>query len=155
MTSTAAVKKGSAIALLLALCACHGAADGPGGNAHVPGDTNSNRPFAGLAPGDTIHFLGTEPFWGGEATGTVLTYTTPEKPDGAQVTVNRFAGRGGLALGGMLEGARFDMAITEAECSDGMSDHTYPFTVTLRIGDETRQGCAWSAKHPFKGDEHP
>ena len=47
---------------------------------------------------------------------------------------SRFAGRGGLSYSGTIDGRSFDMAVTPAECSDGMSDRTYPFVVTLRIG---------------------
>ena len=47
------------------------------------------------------------------------------------------------------------MTVTRLACSDGMSDRTYPFTVTLEIGDDKRNGCAWSERHPFEGPEHP
>jgi uncharacterized membrane protein len=45
--------------------------------------------------------------------------------------------------------------ITPGVCSDGMSDRTYPFVATLRLGDETRNGCAWSENSPFVGPETP
>ena len=47
------------------------------------------------------------------------------------------------------------MMVTPLACSDGMSDRTYPFTVTLGIGEDKRNGCAWSEQHPFDGPEHP
>ena len=104
---------------------------------------------------ETLRFTGNEPFWGGEVTGVTLTYTTPEDQDGTVIRVERFAGRGGLAFGGLLDGADFDMTVTPLACSDGMSDRTYPFTVTLKIGEETRNGCGWTERQPFEGSEHP
>ena len=47
------------------------------------------------------------------------------------------------------------MTVTPGACSDGMSDRTYPYTVTLKIGDDTREGCAWTDAQPFEGPEAP
>jgi len=141
------------LALLLAACQSgveHDPADG-----NVPGDSASTRPYDGIAEGETVRFTGAEPFWGGQATGTVLNYSTPEKPDGETITVERFAGRNGVSFTGKLEGKVFSLAITPGQCSDGMSDRTYPFNATLRVGDEIRSGCAWTEKHPFTGEAHP
>ncbi|MCL4673374.1 MAG: hypothetical protein KJZ64_10655 [Sphingomonadaceae bacterium] len=118
-------------------------------------DERSTAPFSGIAESETIRFTGTEPFWGGEAKGESLTYSTPENPDGTTITVSRFAGNSGLGLSGTMEGAKFDLVVTLGECSDGMSDRTYPFTVTLQLGEETRTGCAWTSAHPFTGPENP
>lgn len=136
--------------LVFLLAAC-----GLGGGADVPGDADDRQPFAGIGAGEVLHFTGTEPFWGGTAGGGMLTYTTPESPDGATIPVERFAGRAGLSLSGALDGASLDMMVTEGECSDGMSDRTYPFTVTLKLGEELRSGCAWTDAHPFAGEENP
>ncbi|MXO66975.1 COG3650 family protein [Altericroceibacterium endophyticum] len=121
---------------------------GPDGT--VPGDQDDNQPFAQIAESEMLHVSGTEPFWGAQAKGTVLTYTTPEKPEGEAITIRRFAGRAGLTLSGNYHGETFDMMVTEGTCSDGMSDRTYPFTVTLRLGSELRDGCGWSDSHPVK-----
>ena len=87
--------------------------------------------------------------------GSSLTYKTPEDQDGTTIAVERFAGRGGIAFSGLLGGAAFEMTVTPLACSDGMSDRTYPFTVSLEIGSDRRNGCAWSEQHPFEGPEHP
>ena len=144
---------------LLAACAlaeCQQSGNGP---ANVPGNAQDNQPYAGIGDGETIHFTGTEPFWGGEAKGSVLRYTTPEKPDGQTITIARFAGRNGISLTGTLDGKAFGMAVTPGQCSDGMSERSYPFTVTLRIGaqedGELRNGCAWTDKQRFTGPENP
>jgi uncharacterized membrane protein len=132
------------------LTACHSS-----GNIAVPGDSNDHDAFAGIAAHDTIRFTGTEPFWGGEIAGNRLTYSTPDNPRGTVIPVKRFAGRGGLSLSGELDGGTFDLMITEGNCSDGMSDRSYPFVVTLKLGEETRQGCAWTDQKLFTGGRSP
>ena len=92
--------------------------------------------FAGITPEETVKFVGTEPFWGGQVKGTALTYSHPDNPDGTDFAVSRFAGRGGVSWTGIYEGARFVLAVTPGECSDGMSDRTYPFVATLEVVGE-------------------
>lgn len=121
---------------------------GPGGN--LPGDSDT-QPYSGIAEDEELRVIGTEPFWGGDVTDNVFTYSTPENAGGTAIDVKRFAGRGGLSFSGTLDGSSLDMAVTEGECSDGMSDRTYPFTVTLQIGEATRNGCGWSESRPFSG----
>jgi uncharacterized membrane protein len=118
-------------------------------------DVDSTEAYDGIGKDETVHFTGTEPFWGGEVSEASLTYTTPEDPDGAKIPVERFAGRGGLSFGGSLAGAELAMTVTPLECSDGMSDRTYPFTVTLKIGDDLRNGCGWTERQPFTGPAQP
>jgi uncharacterized membrane protein len=137
------------IAFLLLLRAC-GSGD-PG--AALPGDATSAKPFSGIAVDETLHFTGTEPFWAGEVSRNRVTYTTPDDPKGASVSVERFAGRNGVSFSGSLRGQDFVMAISPGRCSDGMSDRIYPFHVVLRALGETREGCAWSDAHPFSPAE--
>lgn len=138
-----------AAAGLLALGAC--GTGGAGGD--VPGDTGDARPFAEISASETVQFVGTEPFWGGKVTGEILSYSTPSDPDGTTITVTRFAGRGGISWTGTFEGQRFALAVTPAECSDGMSDRTFPFVATLAVQGEQRSGCAWTEKQPFSESE--
>lgn len=136
------------LGMALALSACSGGH----GNGDLPGDHDeSTRPFSAITPEDTLRFIGTEPFWGGESTGAKLLYTTVEDAAGQTIEVKRFAGRGGISLSGVLDDQPFDMAVSQTPCSDGMSDRTYPFTVTLKVKGEMRSGCAWTGKHPFTG----
>ncbi len=133
----------------LALAACHS------GHGQMPGDGEQRTPYAGIAPDELLHLAGNEPFWGGQVQGGTLTYVTPEHIDGVRVAATRFAGRNGISWSGKLEGADFMMAVTPGTCSDGMSDRAYPFSVTLQIGAETRNGCAWSDRHPYSGPANP
>ena len=151
-----------AVAATILLAACgsgvdetQGSAPSAAGEPALPGDSRSTEPYDAIAPDEVLHFTGTEPFWGGEVSGATLTYSTPEDQDGTEIAVERFAGRGGLSFGGQLGNGAFEMLVTPLACSDGMSDRTYPFTVTLQVGGETRNGCGWTEAQPFEGPEHP
>ena len=136
-----------ALAMLAAIGGCGGEA-APDASDAAPGDTGDRRPFVEIGDGETVNFTGTEPFWGGKVQGFTLTYTTPESIEGTAIEVERFAGRGGVSYSGELAGSRFDMTITAGRCSDGMSDRTYPYTATLQVGGEQRNGCAWTDDNP-------
>lgn len=153
MTGSKLLAAGFSVLLLSACQAGDGTGAGQAG-ANVP-DPNSTEPFSGIAESEVLRFSGTEPFWGGQVRGAALTYTTPDNPDGTTITVDRFAGRGGLSFSGVLDQADLEMTVTPMACSDGMSDRIYPFTVMLKIGDDTRNGCAWSEQHPFEGPQRP
>lgn len=140
------------LAVGLSLAACEG---GTGGSVPGIGNTDDSRPYDGIGEAEVLHFTGTEPFWGGEVVEGTLRYSTPENIDGVRIPVERFAGRNGLSFSGTLDGANFIMAVTPGECSDNMSDRTYPFTVTLEIGSDQRYGCAWTDTQRFTGSEHP
>jgi uncharacterized membrane protein len=140
--------------LLAALAACH---SGGGGAQDATARHSPGEPSAApiVAQDETLHFTGTEPFWGGTATGDTLTYSTPENQDGTKIPVERFAGNNGVSFTGTMDGRRFDMTVSQVECSDGMSDRRYPFTVTLQIGEDTRGGCGWTDRRGFEGPERP
>lgn len=125
----------------------------PGDGAELPGDSQDSVPFHAIAQDEVIRFTGTEPFWGGEITGTTLRWSTPENIDGESIVVTRFAGRGGLSFTGDLLGEQLDMAITPAACSDGMSDRTYPFAVTVQLGEQQLSGCGWTDRQGYTGGE--
>lgn len=142
------------LASLALLCACSSpdaAADGAPGT--VPGDGEDSQPFHAIAADEVVRFTGTEPFWGGEVTGTALRWSTPENADGETITVSRFAGRGGLSFTGTLQGQQLDMAVTPATCSDGMSDRTYPYVVTVQLGAQQLSGCGWTDRQGYTGGE--
>lgn len=159
MTETVRPRPAKRAAMLAAsaavlLSGCGQGAGGGAGDATIP-DPGSTLAYDDIGPDETLRFTGTEPFWGGTVTGAMLTYSTPENPDGTVIEVERFEGRGGLAFGGTLDGAVFEMAVTPLTCSDGMSDRSYPFTVTLQVGGEQRNGCGWTERQPFEGPERP
>lgn len=136
-------------ALGVLTAACQNAA-GPDG---VTADTA--QAFDRVSADETLYFSGNEPFWGGDAVGDQLRYSAPDNIDGQVIAVKRFAGLGGLSLSGALDGQAFDMLVTDSPCNDTMADRQYPFTITLKIGGETREGCGWSDANPFTGDPAP
>ena len=90
-----------------------------------------------------VRATGTEPFWGADIDGRCVTYSTPEKPTGVRLWTRFSRSAAGANYAGSLDGKSFRMNIRrEANCSDGMSDRRYPMAVQLRIGGETRRGCA-------------
>jgi len=143
--------RGAGWCALLALAACRPAGEEHGGAITM----DEAETFSAIAPGETIHLIGTEPFWGGEVAAGTLRYTTPENIEGTLVQVARFAGNNGLGLSGRLDGRPLDLTVTPGTCSDGMSDRRYPFVATLRLGEDMRTGCAWTDARPFSGPEAP
>jgi uncharacterized membrane protein len=134
--------------IAIALAGCHSGSSGDA--AKMPGGAGT-APWSAIGPNETLHFTGTEPFWGGEARAGSLTWQTPENQAGTRIAVTRFAGRNGMGLSGTLGGQPFEMAVSEAACSDGMSDRSYPFTVTVEMGGKTLRGCGWTDAHPASG----
>ncbi|WP_120717514.1 COG3650 family protein [Tsuneonella amylolytica] len=141
----------SALVAASMLSACQ--AEGP--SSPMPGNADDFAPFEAIGESETVNFSGTEPFWAGTVTGSALTYSTPERPDGDTVKVERFAGRGGVSWTGVFDGARLALAVTPGDCSDGMSDRRFPFFATIKIRGEQRSGCAWTDKSPFTGPAQP
>ncbi len=100
------------------------------------------EPFSEISPNDTITAAGTEPFWSIKILGDQATYSAPEDLAGTEFSVRRFAGNNGLGFSGELKEQKLVLTVTPGNCSDGMSETTFPYTVTLVWGDETRHGCA-------------
>lgn len=111
--------------------------------------------YDGIADEETIYLTGTEPFWNMEIATESLTYSTPESPAGRRIAISRFAGNGGLGVAGTLDDASLQIAVTPGECSDGMSDRSYPFTATVSLGDTTLFGCGHTSSIPYTGEEAP
>jgi uncharacterized membrane protein len=90
-----------------------------------------------------LRAIGTEPFWNARIEGRCVTYSTPDDQGGTRIWT-KFAGNGDEGTwSGALDGRQFELRTRpKPGCSDGMSDNRYPLAVTLRVGGETRQGCA-------------
>lgn len=119
------------------------------------GITTEPAPYDGIAATEVITLAGTEPFWSMTIDDAVATYTTPGNPDGSVFEVSRFAGNNGLGFSGKLNGADVTITVTPGECSDQMSDRTYPFTATIALGEENLAGCGYTDAQPFSGDAAP
>ena len=124
------------------------------GCSEEPGDiSRDSQPFDGIAETASIDVGGTEPFWGlsiaPSGNGFEATYSSPELPAGTSFPVTRFAGNNGLGFSGDWAGAPVNLALTPGECSDGISDRTYPYTATLQLDEVTLFGCAHTSDEPF------
>ena len=111
--------------------------------------------YDGIGESETVTLLGTEPFWNMQVEHGMLTYSTPENMAGSHAAVTRFAGNGGIGYSGTLDGQDLHIAVTPGDCSDGMSERTYPFVATITLGKTMLTGCGYTSEHDFKGEEHP
>lgn len=103
--------------------------------------------LSGVDLSKPVSLIGTEPFWGIQLTGGELVYSGVDRPEQRapqpapviQGTVATFQTRS-------ASGTVFDVTLTSTECSDGMSDRTFPLTALVKVGDETLMGCAASTE---------
>jgi uncharacterized membrane protein len=124
---------------VLALAACSPETDTPDPTEPPPAPVE----LGGVDLTQPLRALGTEPFWGVDITAETLVYSGVDRPeqtarhDGPEVqgTVATWSGI-------LADGGRLDLTLMATECSDGMSDRTYPLTARLVVGDETLNGCA-------------
>lgn len=93
-----------------------------------------------------VRALGTEPFWSVELTGTEMIYTTPEPPEQrAPQPKPVVQGTTATYETKTAGGTPLSVTLVATECSDGMSDRTYPLTAMVRIGETSLNGCAASS----------
>ncbi len=104
-----------------------------------PCHQQDGKPIAG----PMLRAVGTEPFWGADIDGRCVTYSWPERQSGVRLWT-RFSQHGAtVSYAGSLDGAPFGMDVRpQAGCSDGMSNRRYSLAVMLKVGSETRHGCA-------------
>ncbi len=96
--------------------------------------------------------IGTEPFWNVKVEKTSITFhLMGEEP--MQYPYRAVQKQGMTSVyETMLKGSRLKVMITEAGCSDGMSDAHYPYTVTVEKDGETYRGCAYLiGQNPMQG----
>jgi uncharacterized membrane protein len=140
----------AAIAAALAAAGC--GSDRPGKDAQAPADAappNAAAPPDPQPPPAPVRWSasgyaldGAEPFWGGTVTGTEIRYMTPEKQFGELISVTAAHNAEQQVYTGSLGGRPFVLTLSRGPCSNGMSDHSYAYTATLRVRGETRRGCA-------------
>ncbi|WP_073975748.1 COG3650 family protein [Erythrobacter donghaensis] len=138
--------------LLLAALALAAAACTP---AQTDGIDPEGKPFDKVAPQEAVTMLGTEPFWNLAVTGEEGLWTTPDNQPGTRFAVKRFAGNGGLGFSGAVDGKPLTATLTPGQCSDGMSERSFPYVATIALGGETLRGCGYTDSQPFTGPEAP
>lgn len=105
-----------------------------------------------FAPGETLHAAGAEPFWGAEIRGPRMRLTTPADERARSVRVLRSEAKGRVVFTGATRDGPFSLTVSAGRCSDGMSERTYPLTVRMKFRTYTMNGCAWTARRPFRGE---
>ncbi len=91
---------------------------------------------AAAQPG-TYTARGTEPFWSLTIGARTMTFTAPGRRTVSVPTprvIHGFAGE-------IWQSKRLSVSTRHAECSDGMSDRTYPDTVTVIVDGRNYKGC--------------
>jgi uncharacterized membrane protein len=128
---------------LLVLAACSPAEE-PAPSPEVPAPAPV---LGGVDLAGPVRALGTEPFWSLDLTGTEMVYTTPEPPEQrAPRTVPLIQGTTATWETETADGIALRVTLIATECSDGMSDRTYPLTAMVRLGEQELTGCAASTK---------
>ena len=90
-----------------------------------------------------VKAIGTEPFWAARVEGRCVTYSTPENQGGTRIWTRFNPGPDGGVWVGSLDGQPFKLITRlRPNCSDGMSDRSYPLEAILTVRGEERRGCA-------------
>ena len=126
---------------VLALVACTEGGD----PASPPSAPPAAVVLAGVDLNRPVRALGTEPFWSVELTGTEMVYTEPDPPEQrAPQPVAAVQGTTVTYESETADGTPLSVTLVATECSDGMSDRTYPLTAMVRLGARSLNGCAAS-----------
>ena len=81
--------------------------------------------------------IGTEPFWNLLIDERDLTFTQPDAQPIRQPRPNVIIG----IAGEIYQTPRINVNIVHAQCSDGMSDRTYPDKVQVTVDGRRFEGC--------------
>lgn len=101
------------------------------------------RTLAGVDLDQPLRVLGTEPFWAVEITPAGLTYSGVDRAEQKAANPGPVL-QGTVAVWTTETEAKAPLVVTltATDCSDGMSDRTYPLTAKVEIGGESLTGCA-------------
>lgn len=101
--------------------------------------------LGGVELAGPLRAIGTEPFWSVDLTGTEMVYTAPEAPEQRAPRPEPVVqGTTATWEAETADGTRLKVTLIATECSDGMSDRTYPLTAMVTVGDRALTGCAAS-----------
>jgi len=94
-------------------------------------------PLTPNPPGGVYRALGTEPFWGLTIDERQMVFTAPDAQPIAQPTPRVIVG----FAGEIYQTPRINVNIVHGQCSDGMSDRTYPDKVQVTVDGQRFNGC--------------
>lgn len=125
---------------VLAVAACSPPAEAPKEPEPAP---QAPPVLAGVDLTKPLRAIGTEPFWAVELTGSEMVYSGADRPE-QRAPQNPPSVQGTMAVweSTTSAGNPLTVTLTATDCSDGMSNRTYPLTAMVRIGGETLMGCA-------------
>lgn len=111
----------------------------------APAPAVEPRLLAGVDLDQPLRVLGTEPFWAVDITPQGLTYSGVDRPEQKAANPGP-ALQGTVAVWTAQTAAKTPLVVTvmATDCSDGMSDRTYPLTAKVEIGGDNLTGCAAS-----------
>lgn len=106
-------------------------------------DAASRHMINGMNVLEPITAVGTEPFWSVNIQGRTVTWSDPEVEFRAGTVGKPKLTRGRIQWKGRVDGiGPFTMTLKSDDCSDGMSDFSYPLAATIKAPNLTLQGCA-------------
>lgn len=125
----------------LSLAACSPPAEAP--KAPEPAPAEPAPVLGGVDLSQPLRAIGTEPFWAVELTGAEMVYSGVDRPEQRAPQGDPVV-RGTMATWESTTGAGnpLKVTLTATDCSDGMSDRTYPLTAMVEVGGELLMGCA-------------
>ena len=88
-------------------------------------------------PAPPYHALGTEPFWNLLIDEHDITFAEPDAQPIRELTPKVIIG----IAGEIYQTPRINVNIVHAQCSDGMSDRTYPDKVQVTVDGKRFNGC--------------
>lgn len=97
--------------------------------------------LGGIDLSQPLRLIGTEPFWAVDITADSLVLT------GVDIAETRAPNPTPVVQGttatwtSEAAGEAFVVTLVETQCSDGMSDRTYPLTARVEVGETTYTGC--------------
>ncbi len=127
---------------VLCLAACSSEPETPADPASPP---EPGQILAGVDLSRPVRLLGTEPFWGIDLAGGELVYSGADRPEQrGPLPEPTIQGTVAVFETTTTVGTPIAITLTATECSDGMSDRTYPLTALVKVGEENLMGCAAS-----------
>ncbi len=125
---------------LLALGAC---SQGTTESSAPPAAAPAPAVLAGIDLNQPLRAVGTEPFWGLDITPQTLSWSGVDQA--VQTAANpgpEVQGTTAIWRTETRDKTLLVLTLIATECSDGMSDRTYPLTARVELGDQTFSGCA-------------
>ncbi|WP_282008081.1 hypothetical protein [Brevundimonas aveniformis] len=120
----------------------------------TPSETAPPMELGGVDLAGNISVLGTEPFWAVGFEGTRMVYSGVDRPEQrAPRPAPEVLGTTATWQTTTAEGNDLTVSLMATECSDGMSDRTYPLTAQVEIAGEELVGCAAATEWLHSTDE--